>query len=164
MVARYQVVPAERRTMNGCPILSVRFGGRKGGIRISSAANRESICEPNRRLCSSNLPRAGRAWSTEVQGGMLRARISDLRGTATFAHALVRFRPRRNLSPRLRPVGYGCLIAPFQKMRHRGLVRPRHHELPHTLLAVPEGDRPEGPFSIGQQRACLKSPCAFYLP
>ena len=134
----------------------------------SSSANREPIREPNRRpnreLGSSDLPAAGRAWSTEVQCGMLRARISDLRGTASFAHALVCFHPRRNLSFRLRPVGYRCLIAPIQKMRHRGLVRPRQHKLPHTLLAVPKRDRPEGPFSIRQERARLKSPRAFYLP
>lgn len=135
---------------------------------ISSSANREPIREPNRRpnreLGSNDLPAAGRAWSTEVQCGMLRARISHLRRTATFAHALVCFHPRRNLSPRLRPVGYGCLITPIHKMRHRGLVRPRHHKLPHTLLAVPDCDRPEGPSSIGQERARLKSARAFYLP
>jgi hypothetical protein len=146
--------------MNGCPILSVRSCGRKGGIGISSTAHRE----PSRRLGSCDLPSASRPWSTEVPCGMLRARISHLRGTATFTHALVCFRPRRNLCVRLRPVCDGCLIAPFQKMRHRGLVRPRQHELPHTLLAVPECDRPKGPSSIGQQRARLKSPRAFYLP
>jgi hypothetical protein len=147
-------------SVNSCPIPSVRSCGRKGGIRISSTAN----LEPNRRLSSCDLPGATRPRSTEVQRGMLRARISHLRGTATFTQALVCLNPRRNLRVRLRPVCDRCLIAPIQKMRHRGFVRPGQHELPHTLLAVPECDRPEGPSSIGQQRARLKSPRAFYLP
>ena len=151
-------------SVNSCPILSVRSCGRKGGIRVSSTAIREPIRVPNRRLSSCDLPGATRPRSTEVQSGMLRARISHLRGTATFTHALVCFRPRRNLGLRLRPVCDGCLIAPIQKMRHRGLMRPRQHKLPHTLLAVPECDRPEGPSSVGQQRARLKSARAFYLP
>jgi hypothetical protein len=146
--------------MNGCPILSVRSCGRKGGIRISSAPNRK----PNRRLGSSDLPAAGRAWSTEVQSGMLRARISDLRGTATFTHALVCFYPGWNLGLRLRPMRYGCLIAPFQKVRHRGFMRSRDHKLSHTLLAVPCCDGPKGPSSINQGCARLKSVRATNLP
>jgi len=131
---------------------------------VGYESRRLPIRVPNRRLGSCDLPGATRPRSTEVQSGMLRTRISHLRGTATFTHALVCFRPRRNLRVRLRPVRDRCLIAPIQKMRHRGLVRPRQHKLPHTLLAVPHRDRPEGPSSIGQQRARLKSARAFYLP
>ena len=95
---------------------------------------------------------------------MLRARIFDLRGAATFAHAPVRFYPGRNCGLWLRPVGYGCLVAPLHKMWHRGLVGPRDHELPHTLLAIPGGHGPEGPASIGQYCTRLKSARASYLP
>jgi hypothetical protein len=76
----------------------------------------------NRGLGSSYVPTGDRPWSPEGQGGMLWARISDLRGTATFAHAPVGFFPRRNWGLWLSPVGYGSLIAPFHKMWHRGLV------------------------------------------
>src|ERR1017187_6610894 len=49
-------------------------------------------------------------------------------------------------------------------MWHRGLVGPRDHELPHTLLAIPGCHGPEGPASISQYCTRLKSACASYLP
>jgi len=113
---RVPLHPVWPRASCTLPSTDLQSGNRKQAARSVYSA------VVNRGLGSGYIPTGDRPWSPVGQGGMLWARISDLRGTATFAHAPVGFFPRRNWGLWLRPVGYGSLIAPFHKMWHRGLV------------------------------------------
>ena len=104
------------------------------------------------------------AWSSKTQSGVVRTGVSHLRGTASLAHAFVRFRPGGESGFRLAPMREGSLITPIQKMGHRSAVGACRHELTHTLLSVPGCHRPEGPASVSQERAVLKSRRLLYLP
>jgi hypothetical protein len=104
------------------------------------------------------------AWRSKTQSGLIRTRVSHLRCAAALAHAFVRFRPGGESGFRLAPMRDGSLITPIQKMWHGSAVRTCGHELTHTLMSIPGCHRPEGPASIGQERAALKSGRLLYLP
>ena len=95
---------------------------------------------------------------------MLWARVKHLRYAAGLAHALISFRPGREGSFGLGPMGDRGLVAPVQKSWHGFFVRPARHVLAHALLIVPRSHRPKSPTSVSQQRAFLESRCLLYLP
>jgi hypothetical protein len=88
---------------------------------------------------------------------MLGTGVPHLGHTSTRAHPLICFRPGRQGGFRLIPVHDGSLVTPVQKSRHCSPMRACRHEAPHALLVVPSGHRPEGPASIGQKAATLKT-------
>jgi hypothetical protein len=116
------------------------------------------------KLRSPNGRTAGGAWSSKPQSWVVRTGVSDLRCAAALAQAFVRFRPGGESGFRLAPMRDRGFIAPIQKMRHRSAVGARRHELTHTLLSIPGSHCPEGPASVSQERALLKSMRLLYLP
>ena len=123
----------------------------------SSFDSRPKLRSPNGRM--------GRgAWRSKTQSGVIRTWVSHLRCMAALAHAFVRFRPGGESGFRLAPMRDGSLITPIQKMRHGSAVGACRHKLTHTLRGIPGCHRPEGPASVSQERAVLKSRRLLYLP
>jgi hypothetical protein len=100
----------------------------------------------------------------------------DLGGAAGRAHALVGFFPGGEggvlgigyrvwgrgwgVGCGVCPVGDGGFVAPFDKVRHGGLVGSGEHELAHTFFAVPGGHGPEGEVLVGEECAGKEAGCA----
>ena len=116
------------------------------------------------KLRSFNGRTARGAWRSKSQSCVIRTRVSHLRGTAALAYAFVSFGPGGESGFRLAPMREGSLITPIQQMGHRSAVGACRHELTHTLLSIPGCHRPEGPASVSQERAVLKSRRLLYLP